>query len=168
MSPVRRRAARDGGRLIVLWGFLGIVSGCGSLAPHFLSESDTAPHALQLEQHRARFLESRDAADLRWLLREGVRSGMSRSEVAQVLGEAGQPVDRDFRFKRNGGHYQERDRLWKWGPDHQGQSVLLAFREGTLVNFDPEEFAATESGSDPWSAGGAGIQEPSPGGGTID
>jgi len=83
---------------------------------------------------------------------------MSRTEVAQVLGEAGQPVARDARFKRNGGHYQERDRLWKWGPDHQGQSVLLAFRDGTLVNFDPDEFASTDPEADLWSDSGPGTE----------
>ena len=143
---------RDACGLTVLWGLAGLLSGCGSLTTAgSLFKTEESRQERQIERHRSQVLESRDSADLRWLLREGVRSGMSRAEVAQVLGERGTPVDRDARFKRNGGHYREHDRLWKWGPDNQGQSVLLAFREGILVNFDPDEFNSTDAAADPLS-----------------
>ncbi len=69
---------------------------------------------------------------------------MPRGEISQILGEDGERVHDDARFKRNGGHYRENDAIWKWGPDNKGQSLFLAFRDGKLVNFDPDQFSDTE------------------------
>lgn len=96
------------------------------------------------ELHRSRFLETRQSEDLQWLLKNSIRAGMSRGEVATVLGERGERVRRDSRYTRNGGHYRENDVLYKWGPDNEGRSILLAFREGKLVNFDPDFFKSTD------------------------
>lgn len=132
-------------RLAFLLSLSALITGCESLTGSqstFSSSSDD--HAAEAEAHRSRFLKSRDPSDLQWLLSNAVRSGMPRGEVSQILGESGQLVRDDSRFKRNGGHYRENDTIWKWGPDNHGQSIFLAFRGGKLVNFDPDEFAETE------------------------
>ena len=119
---------------------LGAV-GCESLTgEHSVFRSRESQTATDAEEHRARFLETRNAEDLQWLLKNSIRSGMSRGEVAQVFGEQGERVRRDFRYTRNGGHYRENDVLYKWGPDNEGRTILLAFRDDKLVNFDPEFF----------------------------
>lgn len=116
--------------------------GCESLTESkSLFTSAENDHEAQAEEHRMRFLKDRNSADLNWLLANAVKSGMSRGEISQVLGEDGQRVRDDARFKRNGGHYRENDTIWKWGPDNKGQSIFLAFRDNKLVNFDPDEFS---------------------------
>ena len=132
-------------RLVLFLAFLCSMAGCESLeGTQSVFRSSAVDHATEIESHRSRFLESRAPADLQWLLSNVVRSGMPRGEISQILGEAGQLVRDDARFKRNGGHYRENDTIWKWGPDNLGRSVFLAFRSGKLVNFDPDEFAETE------------------------
>lgn len=135
------RASLNTAALVVTGCSLLATAGCESvIVEKSLFSSNPREQEATAEMHRSRFLETRDAADLRWLLRNSIRSGMSRGEVAQILGEEGQRVQNDARFKRNGGHYRENDALWKWGPDNKGKTILLAFREDTLVNFDPEFF----------------------------
>ena len=51
---------------------------------------------------------------------------------------------RDSRYTRNGGHYRENDVLYKWGPDNEGRTILLAFRDDKLVNFDPDFFESSD------------------------
>ena len=132
-------------RTILLLALLPAVCGCESLTGNqLLSSSPENDHEAQEETHRSRFLKDREPADLRWLLANVVKSGMPRGKISQILGEDGERVQDDARFKRNGGHYRENDTIWKWGPDNKGQSVFLAFRDGKLVNFDPDQFSGTE------------------------
>lgn len=123
---------------------LGVV-GCESLTgEHSVFRSHESQAAADTEEHRARFLETRNAEDLQWLLKNSIQSGMSRGEVAQVFGEQGERVRRDSRYTRNGGHYRENDVLYKWGPDNEGRTILLAFRDDKLVNFDPDFFESSD------------------------
>lgn len=92
------------------------------------------------EEHRSRFQASRSPDDLNWLLHHHIENGMTPSEVSRVIGEEGQRVYSDSWIKNSGGHYHAGDETWKWGPDRQGNSVYLVFRERRLVNFDPSEF----------------------------
>jgi len=92
------------------------------------------------EEHRRKFQETRDPDELKWLLRHAIESGMTVTEVARVLGEDGRQVYEDGWIKQGEGHYQSGDETWKWGPDREGNSVFLVFRDGKLVNFDPREF----------------------------
>jgi hypothetical protein len=132
-------------RIILLVALFQVACGCESLTGNQpLFSSPEYDHEAQAESHRSRFLKDREPADMNWLLANVVRSGMSRGEISQTLGEDGKRVRDDARFKRNGGHYRENDTIWKWGPDNKGQSIFLAFRDGKLVNFDPDEFSETE------------------------
>jgi hypothetical protein len=145
MKRAFEQAGKPTGRLVVLLSLFALIAGCESLTgSQSTFSSSSGNRAAEVEARRSRFLKSREPADLQWLLSNAVRSGMSRGEVSQALGESGQLVRDDSRFKRNGGHYRENDTIWKWGPDSRGQSIFLAFRGGKLVNFDPDEFAETE------------------------
>jgi len=124
---------------------VSLVSGCAStgdgspsgLASLFPSE---ARQKEEEERHRKRFQEGRDPEAMCWLLANRVESGQSPMDVGRVLGEQGERVVNDGWIKNDGGYYQTGDECWKWGPDREGHSVLLVFREGRLVNFDPREF----------------------------
>ena len=90
--------------------------------------------------HRRRFQQDRTSADFRWLLANATRTGMSPKDVGEVLGESGQKVMNDTWIKSSGGHYRASDEVYKWGPDDEGKTVYLIFRDNQLVNFDPSEF----------------------------
>ena len=126
---------------IALFGCCLVVSGCGSARLLGLSGSgDPDGRMAEEERHRQRFLESRNAEDLRWLLANGVQPGQSRSEISATLGEPGQRVARTDWLRDGGGDFQQGDVAWKWGPDREGNSVVLVFRDDRLINFDPTEF----------------------------
>ena len=103
----------------------------------FATKSDyTAVEA----EHRQKFVQERDPEALRWLLSHRVHNEMSVEEVSQVLGESGERRHDDRDYKTNGGYYQLTDVAYQWGPDRRGRTVILFFRDGKLVNFDPAEF----------------------------
>lgn len=119
------------------------VSGCGSperkkLADKlpFLKHENDGPQAAE---QRQKFVSDRDPAAFRWLLTHGVSNEMSVSEVANVLGEAGERRLDDREYKTNGGNYHTTDIAYQWGPDRTGHTVVLFFRDGKLVHFDPAE-----------------------------
>lgn len=118
--------------------------GCSSIGSSgtggFASLFDTESRQSEEEAHRTRYQETRAPADLQWLMRNCVESGMTPTEVNGVLGEQGRRVYDDDFIKTRGGHYHATDDTWKWGPDREGNSVYLVFRSNTLVNFDPNEF----------------------------
>ena len=92
------------------------------------------------ERHRTAYLESGDRASMRWLLSHRIEAGMNYDAVCKVLGVQGSPERNDRAIKTGGGNYQLGDEIYSFGPDSQGSSVYLAFREGRLVNFDPSQF----------------------------
>lgn len=96
-----------------------------------------------VEQHRTRYFKSRDREELYWLLRHEVESGMSYEDVCHAIGQNGVPEKHDTWVKTNGGNYQLGDHVYAFGPDNQGQTVYLVFRENKLVNFDPTEFSSS-------------------------
>lgn len=102
------------------------------------------PAAPKLESaesaQRVRYATQQEGDALNWLLEHRVNTGMTVSEVEEVIGVAGERIYDDAAFKVSGGQYQSSDVCYKWGPDRTGKSVVLFFRDGRLVNFDPSEF----------------------------
>lgn len=93
-----------------------------------------------LGEHRSRFQQQGDPQSFRWLLANHLASGMSLYEVEEVLGSEGERVWNDSQFKKGEGRYQESDETYKWGPDRNGTSAYLIFRDGKLVNYDPSQY----------------------------
>lgn len=120
-----------------------LATGCESLPDGKLAElafgSGNKSQELE-EEHRQRYQKSRDAVERDWLLGHAVESGMTPTEITRILGQDGERVVDDGWIKNHGGNYQMDDEAWKWGPDRTGQSVILVFRAGKLVNFNPSEF----------------------------
>jgi len=96
--------------------------------------------AQEAAEHRRRFQQQGDPESFRWLLANGVASGMSLSDVEHALGSGGERVWDDQRFKTGAGRYHQTDETYKWGPDSEGSSAFLIFRDGKLVNYDPKAY----------------------------
>ncbi|WP_339744557.1 hypothetical protein [uncultured Rubinisphaera sp.] len=88
------------------------------------------------EQHREHFIETRQSADIRWLLKNSVKNGMSKADVNRVLGEDGEREFNDSNLLANEGLYRADDKVYRWGPDRDGNSYMLVFRDGHLINFE--------------------------------
>ena len=120
------------------------VSGCGMMSIPKLPDMDDmfgGKSSLHEEElHRQNYQSKRDPAELRWLLANRISSGMSVSEVGRIIGEEGRRLYDDNWIKKGGGFYQSGDEAWKWEQDRNGQSLILVFREGRLVNFDPSVY----------------------------
>lgn len=116
-------------------------SGCGSppVLPGFAREDVSKQ---QVAEYQQRFLIDGDPKALDWLLAHRIENGMSVEEVSSVLGDSGEKLEQDGQYKNKGGFYQTTDQGYRWGPDRQGRSVTLFFREGRLIQFDPDEFAS--------------------------
>lgn len=99
--------------------------------------------ALAAPEYREKFQVDRDPEAFAWLLRNRVRAGMTTMEVNEALGEAGEEFSQTDSIKKNTDGYQSTDVGYRWGPDAQGRSVILFFRDGHLVNYNPSEFALT-------------------------
>lgn len=97
------------------------------------------PNAATAVERREQYQTNGDPVALNWLLVQRVRVGQSVAEVSGTLGEQGELYD-DFRLKTHGGDYLATDVAYHWGPDASGRSIVLIFRDGKLVNFDPDEF----------------------------
>lgn len=121
------------------------LSGCGSFSARNLPDFDdmfgVKAGVRDEEQHRQSYQKSRDPEDLRWLLANRISSGMSVSEVGRIIGQEGRRLYDDTWIKRGTGYYQSGDEAWKWEQDRNGQSLILVFREGRLVNFDPGDYS---------------------------
>lgn len=89
---------------------------------------------------RQKFLTERDPEAFRWLLAHRIHNEMTHDEVANELGESGERRNDDREYKTNGGFYQTTDVGYQWGPDREGHSVVLFFRDGKLVHFNPNDF----------------------------
>lgn len=99
---------------------------------------DQSPNADIEEKHRTAYALDRSREDLYWLLANRVDAGMARQQVDGILGEEG--VREPNGQWARGGDFQVNDDVYRYGPDSTGQSVYLVFREGHLVNYDPEDF----------------------------
>ncbi|HUG94315.1 MAG TPA: hypothetical protein VML55_26025 [Planctomycetaceae bacterium] len=118
-------------------------AGCGSAAvgPFGWPPADRLEDDRLEAQHRERFQEHGDPESLRWLLTHRLAAGMSLTDVSHVLGEEGERLYDAGRLKRGDSLYRENDDFYKWGPASDGRSVYLAFRDGRLLHYDPQEFA---------------------------
>ena len=120
-------------------------SGCS--APDRKSFADKVPFlrhenlAPQESEQRQKFVSERDPAAFKWLLTHRISNEMTVAEVASVMGEAGERRPDDREYKTNGGNYHTTDVGYQWGPDRTGHTVVLFFRDGKLIHFDPAELS---------------------------
>ena len=122
---------------------VALLSGCETLEQSSLGRmlpfGAKTNHSPQATEHRQKFLNERDPDAFRWLLSHRLHNEMSVQQVEHELGESGERRNDDREYKTNGGYYQTTDVGYQWGPDRQGHTVVLFFRDGKLINFDPDE-----------------------------
>jgi hypothetical protein len=104
--------------------------------------------AQQAGRQRKRFRETQDAAALRWLLAKRVRTGMALAEVNRELGQDGNRRYEDAKFKARNIGVRQTDETWEWGPDKNGTTYVLFFRNDRLMNFDPSQYDDSDDDSD--------------------
>src|SRR5262245_32309762 len=90
------------------------------------------PGVQEREEHRREYLATHSRKSMRWLLAHCVNVGMSYKEVCRALGEEGAREEQDNWIKNRGGPYQVGDDVYAFGPDNEGQSVYLVFRDDQL------------------------------------
>jgi hypothetical protein len=131
---------------LLLAGLMLACSGCGTagLSGYLMDFGQNRITLRDIDQHRTKFIRERDPASFRWLLTHTVDTGMTVQDVNQALGDSGERIDRDQELKAHQGEYLQTDVAYKWGPDRDGQSVVLFFREGRLVHFQPKSFATLD------------------------
>lgn len=134
MGAIRcRMTAALGGLLVVS------LLGCSTLP--ILAELTPKPEPTKQEvaEHRQKFLIDGDPDAFRWLTANQLENGMTVDEVGAVYGDPGEMLEQDGQYKNKGGLYQTTDQGYRWGPDREGKSITLFFREGRLIYFDPKE-----------------------------
>lgn len=92
------------------------------------------------DKQRKRFRRALDPAAFRWLLANRVRSGMTLGEVNRELGQDGNRRYEDAQFKARNIGVQRTDETWEWGPDKEGTTYILFFRNDRLTGFDPSQY----------------------------
>lgn len=120
-----------------------MVLGCEGV-PTLPGVQSTRRSEAEEETYRSKYVTQQDGEALRWLLQHRINTGMTVDQVSEVFGLPGEELYGDAEYKRGGGNYQTSDVGYKWGPDRNGKSLVLYFREGRLVNFNPDEFASHE------------------------
>ncbi len=116
--------------------YLCVVAGCNTMLDTILPEQDRKAGFVEEEKRREQFIEKRQGADIRWLLKNSVKNGMSKSDVNRVMGEDGEREFNDSSLLANEGLYRADDKVYRWGPDRDGNSYMLVFRDEHLINFE--------------------------------
>lgn len=124
--------------------FLALCAGCESpdgarfqsLIPVFHADK----LAQQEEEFRKDYQKRRSKKAMRWLLANRVKSGMSHEDVGHILGEDGVREVNDKWIKANVGVYRVDDVSYRFGPDAEGHSVYMVFRDDRLIHFNPDDF----------------------------
>jgi hypothetical protein len=131
-------------RPIVLLCGLALLSGCESpgwmhtLRESFSMSADAGYKAEEANRREFQATGSRKA--LVWLLANRIDTGMSYGDVCQVLGQDGEREYVDRWLKEKGSTFRLDDAIYRFGPDDEGHSYYLAFRDGHLVNYDRDHF----------------------------
>jgi len=133
------------GRCGWLVGAVLVAAGCQAGYRDFKLPGIPSPEELQAEsrtadKQRERYRRTQDAAAFRWLLAKRIRTGMTLAEVNRELGQDGNRRYGDARFKARNVGVQATDETWEWGPDKDGTTYMLFFRNDRLVNFEPSQY----------------------------
>lgn len=98
-------------------------------------------HEREVQAYRTQWQTHRDGEAIRWLLATQIHNGLSPDEVNERLGDTGEREINSQEFSRRGDGFRVDDQFYRYGPDRDGQSHYLGFREGKLINFDAERYA---------------------------
>lgn len=111
----------------------------GSTADWFARNNKS--HEKEAQAYRNQWLTRKDGAAARWLLANQIHNGLTVEEVDLRMGDRGQKELNTQEFNRKVDGFRLGDVFYRYGPDRNGESYYLGFRDGSLVNFDAERFA---------------------------
>lgn len=117
-----------------------ILAGCEGGPGNVFTGRQTPQGKADSATYRERYLSDRDPEALEWLLGHVVQQGMTVGDVGEALGQHGEREFDDRSLKTGGHHYRATDVAYRWGPDSNGRTVYLFFRDDKLLNFDPDQF----------------------------
>jgi hypothetical protein len=132
--------------LLVCAGMVAAAAvGCLPNYPYIKLPGELSPEDLQAasrtaDKQRERYRGTQEAAAFRWLLAKRIHTGMTLAEVNRELGQDGSRRYEDARFKARNIGVQTTDETWEWGPDKDGTTYMLFFRNDRLVNFEPSQY----------------------------
>ncbi len=137
LCAVRRAHPLLGCFLCLVLGLAAGLSGCGQTGGFLLLGTETQ-RGTEAEEifHREQYLGTHSAESMRWLLLNRLRNGMNKQQIDAIIGEEGEREFRDQGILGEGGLYRADDIVYRWGPDRDGNSYLLVFRDDHLVNFE--------------------------------
>ena len=98
-------------------------------------------HEREVQAYRTQWQTRRDGDAVRWLLSTQIHNGLTPEEVNERLGDIGELEVNSQVFKQQGEGFRVDDEFYRYGPDREGRTHYLGFREGKLVNFDAERYA---------------------------
>lgn len=84
---------------------------------------------------RTQYQQTGSDEALAWLLFNGVRSGMHRSDIESVLGKPLEPSKPPEGFPTPACGILDNDEFYDVGPTQQGWFCLFQFRDGKLLNY---------------------------------
>jgi len=117
-----------------------LVIGCEAMheagVPGMSQYVDTETPRQEEADYRTDYQETRNPTALNWLLRNRIRIGLTVREISEVLGEDG-VQEHDANWIRTTGPFNQEDDVYRWGPDANGRTIYLVFRDKKLVNFNP-------------------------------
>ena len=133
---------------VCAWLAVVFCAGCESAAwTHSLNEAFRSKDERKAgseprteEEHRQEYIGTHSRKSMRWLLYHRVRPGVSYQDVCRLLGEDGERETKDRWLKTNGTNIRIDDEVYRFGPDDQGHTLYLFFRDDRLINYDRDEF----------------------------
>jgi hypothetical protein len=97
-------------------------------------------HENDVAAHKEKWQTRRDGQAFKWLLATQISNGLTIEEVNSRLGDIGVKEDGTQEFKQKIDGIRIDDKLYRFGPDHEGESYYLVLRDGKVVNFDSKRF----------------------------
>ncbi len=113
-----------------------LLTGCSTMTSlaDFMQQDETL--FAEAEKRREEFLVERSEDSIKWLLSNLAKNGMSKGDIDRIVGVQGERVFDDTDILSGDGLYRADDLVYSWGPDRQGNTYMLVFRDGKLINFE--------------------------------
>jgi len=93
--------------------------------------------------HRSRYQATRSSADLEWLMKNRIENGLTVDSVNNILGQKGKALDAENQVSQASASSGSKDGTYEYGPDDQGRTYHLTFRNSRLVEYTPSDSLAT-------------------------
>lgn len=95
------------------------------------------------QQHRAKYQATRSSKEFQWLQEHRLENGMTLETVNHLLGQKGKRIDGAGENPADSDAAHKHDGAYRYGPDDQGHTLQLTFKNGRVVDYvNPKESAS--------------------------